>query len=133
MSVEIRGIDDVRRLLRDVMPKEARILTRQTTKDVAAAIAQEARENMAGHVDSGALRSGTRAVQERDKDGVGQAAVRVRRAFYWRFLEYGDGPDGIEHAFFLRAKEKVMADIDAIATRAFVQRLVARISKVAGR
>lgn len=133
MSVEIRGIDDVRRVLRDVMPKEARILTRQTTKDVAEAIADAAKDNMSSHVDSGAMRSGTRAMQERDKDKVGQASVRVRGAFYWRFLEYGDGPDGIEHAFFMRAREKVMNNIDSIATRAFVQRLAARISKVAGR
>lgn len=133
MTVEIRGIDDVRRVLRDVMPKEARILTRQTTLDVATAIAEAAKDNMSSNVDSGAMRSGTRAMQERDKDKVGQASVRVRGAFYWRFLEYGDGPDGIEHAFFMRAREKVMSNIDAIATRAFVQRLVARIGKIAGR
>lgn len=131
MSVEIRGIDDVRRVLRDVMPKEARILTRQTTLDVAKAIADEAKPLMP--VDEGNMRSGTRAKQERDKDGEGRASVRVRGAFYWRFLEYGDGPDGIEHAFFLRAKEKVMHNIDTVATRAFVKRLVARLAKVAGR
>lgn len=133
MSVEIRGIDDVRRILRDVMPREAKILTRQTTKDVATEIAEAAQENMSSHVDSGKLRKGTRAVQDRDKDGQGMASVRVRGAFYWRFLEYGDGPDGIEHAFFLKAREKVMSNIDTIATQKFVKRLIARIGKVAGR
>lgn len=131
MSVEIRGIDDVRRLLRDVMPREARILTRQTTKDVASAIADEAKALMP--VDEGTMVAGTNAFQERDRDGHGAASVRVRGAFYWRFLEYGDGPDGIEHAFFLRAREKVMQNIDSIATQAFVRRLVARIGKLAGR
>lgn len=131
MTVEIRGIDDVRRLLGDLMPKEARALTRQTTKDVATEIATEAKAVMP--VDEGKMRAGTRAVQERDKDGQGQASVRVRGAFYWRFLEYGDGPDGIEHAMFLRAKEKVMRNIDTIATQKFVKRLAARLSKVAGR
>lgn len=131
MSVEIRGIDDVRRLLRDVMPKEAKVLTRQTTKDVAEAIADEAKRIMP--VDHGDMRSGTRARQERDKDGQGRASVRVKGAFYWRFLEYGDGPDGIEHAMFARSKEKIMHKIDTIATRAFVQRLAARLRRVAGR
>lgn len=131
MSVEIRGIDDVRRVLRDVMPREAKVLTRQTTKDVATAIVDEAKPLMP--VDQGDMVAGTRALQERDKDGQGRASVRVRGAFYWRFLEYGDGPDGIEHAFFMRAREKVMQNIDSIATRAFVQRLAARIAKVAGR
>ena len=131
MTVEIRGIDDVRRVLRDVMPKEARILSRQATKDVATAIADEAKALMP--VDEGNMVAGTRALQERDKNGQGMASVRVRDAFYWRFLEYGDGPDGIEHAFFMRAREKVMRNIDNIATRAFVQRLAARIAKVAGR
>lgn len=131
MTVEIRGIDDVRRLLADLMPREAKMLTRQTTKDVADAIAQEAKEIMP--VDDGDMRRGTRTKQERDKDGVGRASVRVRKAFYWRFLEYGDGPDGIEHAFFLRSKEKVMRNIDTIATQKFVKRLAARLQKVAGR
>lgn len=131
MTVEIRGIDDVRRLLADVMPKEARVLTRQTTKDVADAIADEAKRLVP--VDDGDLRAGIRAKQERDKDGEGRASVRVRWAFYWRFLEYGDGPDGIEHAFFLRSREKVMRNIDAIATKAFVKRLAARLARVAGR
>jgi HK97 gp10 family phage protein len=131
MSVEIRGIDDVRRLLRDVMPREAKALTRQTTKDVAEAIADEAKQIMP--VDQGDMRSGTRVKQERDKDGQGRASVRVRNAFYWRFLEYGDGPDGIEHAFFARSREKVMRNIDTVATRAFVKRLAARLRRVAGR
>jgi HK97 gp10 family phage protein len=131
MTVEIRGIDDVRRLLADIMPREAKTLTRQTTKDVADAIAEEAKEVMP--VDEGNMRAGTRTKQERDKDGEGRASVRVRRAFYWRFLEYGDGPDGIEHAMFLRAKEKVMRNIDSIATEKFAKRLAARLRKVAGR
>lgn len=131
MTVEIRGIDDVRRVLREVMPKEARILSRQTVKDVADEIASEARSIMP--VDEGKMRAGTRARAERDKDGEARASVRVRNAFYWRFLEYGDGPDGIEHAFFLRSKEKVMRNIDTIATQKFVKRLAARIAKVAGR
>lgn len=131
MTVEIRGIDDVRRLLGDLMPREAKLLTRQTTKDVADAIAAEA-ERLAP-VDEGDLRAGIRARQERDKDGEGRASVRVRGAFYWRFLEYGDGPDGVEHAFFMRSREKVMRNIDSIATRAFVQRLAARMARVAGR
>jgi len=131
MSVEIRGIDDVRRVLRDVMPKEAKLLSRQTVKDVAEAIADEARTIMP--VDEGKMRAGTRSRAERDKDGEARASVRVKGAFYWRFLEYGDGPDGIEHAFFLRSKEKVMSKIDTIATQKFVKRLAARIAKVAGR
>ena len=131
MTVEIRGIDDVRRLLTDLMPREARLLTRQTTKDVAEAIVDASTPLMP--VDSGDMRAGTRARQERDKEGEGRASVRVRRAFYWRFLEYGDGPDGIEHAFFMRGKERVMSNIDSIATRKFVKRLAARLAKVAGR
>lgn len=131
MTVEIRGIDDVRRLLGELMPREAKALTRQTTKDVAEAIVDASKPLMP--VDEGNMRSGTRARQERDKDGEGRASVRVRGAFYWRFLEYGDGPDGIEHAFFMRGKEKVMSNIDTIATLKFVKRLAARLAKVAGR
>lgn len=131
MSVEIRGIDDVRRVLRDIMPKEAKVLSRQTVKDVAEAIVDEATPLMP--VDEGDLRAGTNAAPAKDRDGIARAAVRVRKAFYWRFLEYGDGPDGIEHAFFMRARERVMQNIDSIATTAFVRRLAARLAKIAGR
>ncbi|NBW12560.1 MAG: hypothetical protein EBR82_31495 [Caulobacteraceae bacterium] len=132
MSVKIEGIDSVRRVLSDLLPSEARLLTRQTTKDVAQAIVDQATPLMP--VDQGDLVRSTKARQEKDKDGVGQASVRVeKRAFYWRFLEYGDGPDGIEYAFFARARELVMSNIDEVATRAFVRRLAARIQKVAGR
>jgi len=131
MSVEIKGLSDVRRVLAEVMPREAKILTRKTTKDVAKAIVDAAKPLIP--VDQGDLRRGTKANQERDKGGVGMAAVRVKGAFYWRFLEYGDGPDGIEHAFFMRAREKVMRNIETVATRAFVKQLAARIGKNAGR
>jgi HK97 gp10 family phage protein len=125
--VRIRGIDDVRRTLAEIMPREAKMLTRQVTKDVAQAIANEAKPLMP--TDTTAMVRGTRAQQERDKDGVGSATVRVRGAFYWKFLERGDGPDGIEHAFFLRAREKVMSQIDQLVVYSFVQRLAARLKR----
>ena len=131
MSVEIRGIDDVRRALADVMPKEARLLSRQTVRDVAEAIVDEAKQNMP--VDEGDMIAGTHATNEKARDGEARAGVRVRNAFYWRFLEYGDGPDGVEHAMFAKAKAQVMSQIETIATRAFVRRLAERIAKVAGR
>lgn len=124
-------MDEVKRALRDMLPREAKILQRQVTKDVAEAIAEEAKANMPK--DTGGMAAGTKAVQEKDSGGQARSTVRVSKAFYWRFLEYGDGPDGIEHAMFLKAREKVLADVDRIALDAFKRRLIARIEKAAGR
>lgn len=129
--VRIRGIDEVNRLLGELMPKEARLLTRQTTTDVAKEIAARAKDLMP--VDTGRMERGTYGKPERDKNGSGAATVRVKGAFYWKFLERGDGPDGIEHAFFLRAKEAVLKDIDSLVVAKFTRQLAERLKKVAGR
>lgn len=127
MSVEVRGLDDVLAALADVASAKERALTRDFCMDVATAIADEAKRIMPRDTGQMARLTG---VEASNKKG-GSASVRVGRdAFYWRFLEYGDGPDGIEHAFFMRAREKTFANIDAVAA----DRFKARLAKlVAGR
>lgn len=127
MSVKIDGVDAVRRMLDDIAPAEARRLLRDTTLDVAKQVAADAKEIMPR--DSGAMISGTYGRKEPLKGGEIKATVRVRRAYYWRFLEYGDGPDGIEHAFFLRARERTANMLDQTFLDAFARRLVARLRK----
>ncbi len=125
--VKIEGIDAVARLLKDVAPAEGRRLLRDTVQDVAKQVATDAKEIMPR--DSGAMAAGTYARKEPLKGGEVKSTVRVRGAFYWRFLEYGDGPDGVEHAMFLRAKERTLAVLDRQFLDAFAKRLVARLMK----
>lgn len=127
MTVRIDGVDAVRRMLNEIAPQEARRLLRDTTLDVAKQVASDAKEIMPR--DSGDMARGTYARKEPLSGGGIKATVRVRNAFYWRFLEYGDGPDGIEYAFFLKARERTAKILDQTFLDAFARRLVARLRK----
>lgn len=133
--VEIRGIDDVRRALDQVLPREGKALARAMVKDMAGVVALDAQENVTaqGLVDTGDLLGGIRSQQERDEGSTVKATIRARNAFYWRFLERGDGPDGIEHAFFLKAREKMLAQLDRFVVESFVIALAKRLKRVGGR
>ncbi len=128
MSVTVKGLDRVIQILEDVAEQHAKPLAADFCMDVAEAIAEQAKANMSANIDSGDMRRLT--VAERGQKGYfGTASVRVGRdAFYWRFMEYGDGPDGVEHAFFMRAREKVFANIDTLAADRFKDRLTKLMS-----
>lgn len=122
MTVKVDGLDAVLALLEDVAEKHAKPLTADFCMDVAEAIVDEAKPLMP--VDSGDMRRLTVAERGKGQRYAGSASVNVGRdAYYWRFLEYGDGPDGIEHAFFARAREKVFQNIDDVAADRFKERL----------
>jgi HK97 gp10 family phage protein len=102
----LRGVDDVNDLLGRIAPKQATNIMRATVHDMAGEVRKDAKANVP--VDEGDLRRAIKARREQVKYGKISSTVRVARsAFYWRFLEYGDGPDGVEHAFFARAVEKL--------------------------
>lgn len=117
--VKIEGMDGVRRALR-LMGASGKKHSRKLVRGVADAIVAEAKP--LAPVDTGTLRKSIVARTDRDIEGGAVASVRVKsQAYYWRFLEYGDGPDGIEHAFFMRARAKVFADLDRVVTAAFLR------------
>ena len=121
MGVTVQGLDAVLAALDDVRADKVSTLSSDFCLDVAEAIAEKAKTLMP--VDTGTMRALT--VAERgQKRNFGSASVRVGRdAYYWRFLEYGDGPDGIEHAFFARAREGVFTNIDDVAGTRFKKRM----------
>jgi hypothetical protein len=53
-------------------------------------------------IDEGKIKRGTKAKRRRGSRDKVQSDVIVQGAFYWRFLEYGQGPDGVEYAMFLK-------------------------------
>lgn len=114
-------------MLTTIMPAEARRLLRETVHDVATEVAKDAKSRMPR--DSGAMVKGTKAYREKMSSTAITSTVRVVGAFYWRFLEFGDGPDGVEHAFFFRAKEEVQSKLDRMFLDKFARRLVARLTK----
>jgi hypothetical protein len=133
--VEIRGLSDVRRVLNTVAPREAKALMRGTVKSIADEAVEDAKGYMltSGLYDSGDLVSGTKARTERDEGLTMKATVRVSGAYYWRFLELGDGPDGIEHAMFLKARESTLQNLDRYIVEGFSTKLIDRIKRAMGR
>lgn len=80
--------------------------------------------------DTGTLRAATAAKRERGTRDQMRATVRVGgKAFYWRFLEYGDGPDNVEHAMFLKALEAIRPDVDRIYLETLARKLEARLAR----
>lgn len=120
ITTRLEGIKDVDRLLSQIAPKQARNIMRSTIHDMAGKVRDDAKQAMP--VDEGTMKRGTKAKRERLQafDDRVRSTVRVnRKAFYWRFLEYGDGPDGVEHAFFLKATQKMSVSMNALFLASF--------------
>ena len=122
MSIEINGLHEARKWLEVTAPELSKKLAGDLTLDVATQIADVGRENMPER--TGAMKRATKAKRERMINRIAAASVRCGR-FYWRFLENGDGPDGIEHAFFLKARERVFAALPEAQFARFTKRLAA--------
>lgn len=128
-DVTITGIADVNRLLSQIAPTEAKNLMRATVHGLATDLVKSARERMP--VDSGDMKRSTGAKRERGNRTTLASSVRVAGiAFYWRYLEYGQGPDRVEHAFFLQSLEALRPDLDRRYLEIFVDKLIARLKRL---
>ena len=120
MSVDLNGLNELKGWLSVTAPDLARQLAGDMVLDVAEGIAGEARRIMP--VDQGEMKAKTKAKRGRSTKNQKVAEVRCG-AFYWLFLEHGDGPDGVEHAMFRRAQETVQAGLDRAEFKRFRSRL----------
>lgn len=130
MTVRIRGIEDVNRVLREIAPNEAKNLMRATTLDLAKGIAQDAQAN--APVDEGNVKAGINHKRARGDRYTVKAEVVANAngtSFHWRFREYGQGPDGREDAFFLRALMKGQSELAQRYLTAFTDKLVRRLAR----
>ena len=127
-GTNIHGIADVNRILSEIAPKEAVGLLRATTFQIAKDVAEGAKDRSPD--DTGTLDGAIQPKRERGTRTSVAASVRVaRRAFYWRFLELGQGPDGVEYAMFLQTLQALRPDLDRRYLRVFVDRLVRRLAR----
>lgn len=109
-TVEITGLEDVERILRSIAPRHAQNIMRATVHDVAKEVRDDARAGMPEN--EGKMKKATRHKRERAFPGRVESTVRVSKAaFYWRFLEYGDGPDGVAYNFFRNSVEMMRAKL----------------------
>lgn len=130
-NVTVTGIEDVNRILREIAPNEARNLMRATVTDMAKQIAKDAKGNAPS--DQGDLAAAIHHKRERetgDREVIRATAKVAKSAFYWRYLEYGQGPDGVEHAFFLKAVNALKPDLERLYLRIFADKLVKRLARL---
>ncbi len=126
MSVKVFGLEDVKTTLTELGPREAKNLMRAVVFDIAKQLAQDGADLAPS--DEGDLKAGIKPKRERGEPNLLAATVRAA-PFYWRYLEYGQGPDGVEHAFFLKSLQAMRPEIDRIYLETFVQKLTALMAR----
>lgn len=131
-TVEVRGLDDVNDLLGRIAPREAKNILRATVHGMAGEVRDQAKRD--APEDEGTLKKSIKSKRRRQRGGWIRSDVLVQfRAFYWRFLEYGQGPDGVEHAFFGRAVEKLRGEMTKIMITQFGKKWEAALARAARR
>ena len=132
MKVTLTGVGDVNKMLNKIAPRQAKNILRATVHGVAGTIRDDAKKNMS--VDTGTMKRATKAKRERVRGGIIRSTVRVAKsAFYWRFREYGQGPDGVEDAMFLKAVEKFRSNLERVFTEQFGKKWEAALKRAAKR
>lgn len=128
METTITGIDDINRLLGTVAPRVGLNIMRSTIHSVAGSIRDGAKDYMAE--DTGTMKKATKAKRERIVNGQVSSTVRVGpEAFYWRFEEYGDGPDGLAKDMFLKSVADFRSEMDAVMVREFGKKFEAAMAR----
>lgn len=131
-TVEIRGLEDVNEMLSKIAPRQAMNIMRATIHGIAGEIRDTARE--LSPEDKGTLKKAIRTKRGKLTFGKIKSDVMVTRAaFYWRFLEYGQGPAGIEYAMFMRSVEKMKPDLHRIMIEQFGKKWEAALARAAKR
>ena len=125
MKVTITGIEDVNHILATVAPREAINLLRTTSADMAKQLSKDAKEH-APNDPATQEWVGDSFTYKRDKGSrtsVGASVIikkgKDSRSFIWRFLEYGTGPENVEHAMFLKSLNKMKSDMMQVYLRTF--------------
>lgn len=134
-NIEVLGLDDVRKVLRELAPNHAYNLGRSTVHGIAQEIAKEAKKTLPER-EGKTLKKGTRALRRKPRKGEFISDVVVTRgkdarynAFYWRYLEHGTKSGLPEGAYFRKAKEKVQSNLPMLLNNVFRKKLAGAIKR----
>jgi HK97 gp10 family phage protein len=127
IGLEITGDKAIADLLGEVAPRHAANISAAMVHGVAGDVRDRAKAG--APVDEADLKKAIKTKKRRRKYSLFRSDVIVlRRAFYWRFIEYGEGP-ARENAFFLRAVESLRARLPGIVKTQFLKKLQAAIKR----
>jgi hypothetical protein len=132
VDTTITGVNDVELLLNSIAPNQAKNIMRATVHDMAKEVRDDARGDMPE--DEGTMKAVTGHKRERALPWGVASTVRVgKEAFYWRFLEYGDGPDGVAYDFFLKSVHKMRGKMMGTFLTSFGKKFEAAAARAAKR
>lgn len=133
MTMQIVGIDDVKKILNDIAPKHSKNLMRATVQGIASEMAKEAKKNAPR--DEGTLKRAIKAKRKRSHSlqPISEVIVTHGRsvrfdAFYWRFLEYGTQKISAQ-PFIKPAEEKVGGEMDRHIVELFGKKLESKLKR----
>ena len=128
MSIELKGIDDVKKLLEDVAPKRATNLITATVRGVADAIKKEIYNNTP--VRSGGLRKSLKVRKARsDKFNPSFRVVFTSglkekyQGPHWHLLEHGTVRGQRALHFVRKSRLKIESNLDFYITNQFVKKM----------
>ena len=123
IDTQLTGVADVRRVLNQIGPRQARNIMRSTVHGMAAEVRKEARSE--APKDDGDLRKAIATKRRSIRDGRVRSDVIVKPgAFYWRFVEYGTSKLP-ENPFFMRS----IRSFEGRAMKSFLDQFVRRFEQ----
>mgnify|MGYP003652161669 FL=1 len=127
--MKVTGLQEVQKTLSILAPKEASNILRSTVHGVAGEARDVARSHMS--TDTGKMKASTKTRRRKQRGTKIRSDVMVTKAaFYWRFREYGQGPDGTEDAMFLKATEHLRVNLTAMFREQFGKKFEARMARL---
>lgn len=131
ITLNIRGEREVERILKEIAPKEAEKLVRATVGALASDIVRDAKRemNFGGPYSTGRMKRSVNKKRRRTRRGIIQEDVGVRkRAFYWRFYEYGDA-NVPRRRMFGKAIDKMRPVLGKRWNDLFMKKLIRRLER----
>ncbi|MEM9523641.1 MAG: HK97-gp10 family putative phage morphogenesis protein [Pseudomonadota bacterium] len=125
MKIEVKGTDDVKRLLDEIAPRHALNIQRAAVHGVAGEVRNLIRKN--APKDEGALRKGIKTKRRRMSFGRIQSDV-VSEEFYWAFHERGTSKHGAT-PFVMPSVHEIELRLPAILKEQFVKKFEAAIRR----
>lgn len=132
ITVNIRGSREVERILGQIAPREAERLVKQTVSAIGTDVVREAKKHMnfSGRYSTGRMKRSVKKRQRQTRRGIIQTDITVgKRAFYWRFYEYGNSGNP-RRRMFGRAIDRVKLTLGQRFEVLFMKKLERRLARV---
>lgn len=131
-TVEITGIEQVKKILSDVTPRHANNLMRNTIRAIAAGIRKDIMANAPKRTGEMVKAKNIKVKMRRAIKGAQIAeVVFADKSYYWRFVEHGtSGKNSISaQPFVIPARDRAAAGMDRVIVDSFSKSLEKAIKR----